>query len=142
MLTTLALQNNSNLSRYSVGFDDLITKLYKTVDSQVTTTHPPHNLVKESDTRFRIELALSGYSKDEINVSTEYNKLCVEAKKSEEDTTDEYVHRGIALRAFTKTFVLSDDVQISDVKLVDGLLVIHLNRVIPEHQQKKIYSIT
>lgn len=142
MLTTLALQNNPNLSRYCVGFDDLIAKLYKTVDSQITTTHPPHNLVKESDSRFRIELALSGYSKDEIKVSTEYNKLTIEAAKAEEETTDEYIHRGIALRAFTKSFVLNDDVEVSDVKLVNGLLVIHLNRVIPEHQQKKTYSIT
>lgn len=142
MLTTLALPNKSDLARYSVGLDDYVKRLNDVFESYTTTSHPPHNLVKESDTRFRIELALAGYSKDEISVSTEYNKLTIEAAKAEEETTDEYIHRGIALRAFTKSFVLNDDVEVSDVKLVNGLLVIHLNRVIPEHQQKKTYSIT
>lgn len=142
MLTTLAIPNVSTLSRYSVGIDDWLTRINTTLDSYGNSNHPPHNLVKENETNFRLELALSGYSRDEIKVSTEYNKLIVEATKKEETTSDEYLYRGIASRAFTKSFCLSDDVQVSDVRYVNGLLVIKLTRVVPEHQKKRTYLIT
>ena len=96
--------------------------------------------MKESSTRFRLEIALAGYQREDIEVSSEWNKLCVEAKKVE-DSTDEYIHHGLAKRAFTRTWTLSDDVVVGDVTFSDGLLTILLSRVIPEHQKKKVYSI-
>jgi molecular chaperone IbpA len=107
-----------------------------------TTNYPPYNLIKESETEFRLELALAGYKKEDIRVSTEWNKLSIEASKKEKtQDTGEYLHNGLAKRAFTRTWTLSDDVKVSDVKFEDGLLVIKLNRVIPEHQKRKVYEI-
>jgi molecular chaperone IbpA len=107
-----------------------------------TTNYPPYNLIKESETEFRLELALAGYKKEDIRVSTEWNKLSIEAAKKEKtQDTVEYLHNGLAKRAFTRTWTLSDDVKVSDVKFEDGLLVIKLNRVIPEHQKRKVYEI-
>ena len=104
------------------------------------TNYPPYNLVKESSVDFRLEIALAGYKREDIEVTTEWNKLFVEAKKSG-DSSDEYLHQGLAKRAFTRTWTLSDDVVVGDVSYVDGLLTVKLNRVIPEHQKKKVYEI-
>jgi molecular chaperone IbpA len=96
--------------------------------------------VKEDSITFRLEIALAGFRREDIEVTTEWNKLFVEAKKVE-DSGDEYLHQGLAKRAFTRTWTLSDDVEVKNVSFEDGLLTIKLNRVIPEHQKKKVYEI-
>lgn len=131
-----ALLNDA--TRFGIGMDEWIRR-FATVHEDVAN-YPPHNLVKESSTEFRLELALAGYTKDDITVSTEWNKLFVECKKAEEEET-EYLHRGIAKRAFTWSRTLSDDVEVSDVNFDNGMLIIKLKRVIPEHQKKKTYSL-
>jgi molecular chaperone IbpA len=107
---------------------------------ETPTNYPPYNLVKDNETEFRLELALAGYKKENIEVTTEYNKLTIEAKKIN-DAEYEYVHHGLAKRAFTRTWTLSDDVVVGDVAFVNGLLTIKLNRIIPDHQKKKVYEI-
>jgi molecular chaperone IbpA len=97
-------------------------------------------LVKENSVDFRLEVALAGYKREDIEVTTEWNKLFVEAKKID-DSTDEYLHKGLAKRAFIRSWTLSDDVVVGDVSFGDGLLTIKLNRVIPEHQKKKVYEL-
>jgi molecular chaperone IbpA len=129
----------NDIEKYSIGMDEWFNR-FDTVHES-TTNYPPYNLIKESETEFRLELALAGYKKEDIKVSTEWNKLSVEAKKSETSDVGEYLHNGLAKRAFTRTWTLSDDVEVSDVNLEDGLLVIKLNRVIPEHQKRKVYEI-
>jgi molecular chaperone IbpA len=104
------------------------------------TNYPPYNLVKESSVDFRLEIALAGYKKEDIEVTTEWNKLFVEAKKVGE-TDDEYLHQGLAKRAFIRTWTLSDDVEVCDTAFVDGLLTIKIKRVIPEHQKKRVYEL-
>jgi molecular chaperone IbpA len=96
--------------------------------------------VKESIVDFRLEIALAGYKRKDIEVTTEWNKLFVQAKKAD-DSEDQYLHQGLAKRAFTRTWTLSDDVEVKDVSFEDGLLTIKLNRVIPEHQKKKVYQL-
>lgn len=128
----------NDMDRYFIGGDEWLKRFGTLHES--TTNYPPYNLVKESSTSFRLEIALAGYRKENIEVSSEWNKLVVEAKKVD-DTTDQYVHHGLAKRAFTRTWTLSDDVVVGDVSFTDGLLVVHLNRVIPEHQKKKVYDI-
>ena len=119
----------NDIEKYSIGMDEWFNR-FDTVHES-TTNYPPYNLIKESETEFRLELALAGYKKEDIKVSTEWNKLSVEAKKSETSDVGEYLHNGLANRAFTRTWTLSDDVKVSDVKFGDGLLVIKLNMVIP-----------
>ena len=130
----------NDIEKYSIGMDEWFNR-FDTVHES-TTNYPPYNLIKESETEFRLELALAGYKKEDIRVSTEWNKLSIEAvKKEKTQDTGEYLHNGLAKRAFTRTWTLSDDVKVSDVKFEDGLLVIKLNRVIPEHQKRKVYEI-
>ena len=130
----------NDIEKYSIGMDEWFNR-FDTVHES-TTNYPPYNLIKESETEFRLELALAGYKKEDIRVSTEWNKLSIEAvKKEKTQDTVEYLHNGLAKRAFMRTWTLSDDVKVFDVKFEDGLLVIKLNRVIPEHQKRKVYEI-
>jgi molecular chaperone IbpA len=126
------------IQKNSIGLDEWFKRFDNAFESH--TNYPPYNLVKESDVDFRLEIALAGYKKEDIEVTTEWNKLFVEAKKTG-NSTDEYVHQGLAKRAFTRTWTLSDDVVVGDVSFEDGLLIIKLNRVIPDHQKRKVYEI-
>jgi molecular chaperone IbpA len=126
------------IQRNSIGMDEWFKRFDTAFETH--TNYPPYNLIKESNVDFRLEIALAGYKREDIEVTTEWNKLFVEAKKVGE-TEDEYLHQGLAKRAFTRTWTLSDDVVVGDVSYVDGLLIVKLNRVIPEHQKKKVYEI-
>jgi molecular chaperone IbpA len=126
------------IQKNSIGLDEWFKRFDTAFETH--TNYPPYNLVKESSVDFRLEIALAGYKREDIEVTTEWNKLFVEAKKTG-DTCDEYLHQGLAKRAFTRTWTLSDDVVVGDVSYVDGLLTVKLNRVIPEHQKKKVYEI-
>ena len=126
------------IQKNSIGMDEWFKRFDTAFETH--TNYPPYNLVKENNVNFRLEIALAGYKREDIEVTTEWNKLLVEAKKVD-DTDSEYLHKGLAKRAFSRTWSLSDDVVIGDVSYADGLLTIKLNRVIPEHQKKKTYEI-
>ncbi len=127
-----------DIQKNSIGMDEWFRRFDSAFETH--TNYPPYNLVKEDSITFRLEIALAGFKREDIEVTTEWNKLFVEAKKVK-DSDDEYLHQGLAKRAFTRTWTLSDDVEVRDVSFEDGLLTIKLNRVIPEHQKKKSYQI-
>jgi len=126
------------IQKNSIGMDEWFKRFDTAFETH--TNYPPYNLVKESSVDFRLEIALAGYKREDIEVTTEWNKLFVEAKKSG-DSSDEYLHKGLAKRAFTRTWTLSDDVVVGDVSFENGLLTVKLNRVIPEHQKRKVYEL-
>ena len=126
------------IRKNSIGLDEWFKRFDTAYETH--TNYPPYNLVKESSVDFRLEIALAGYKKEDIEVTTEWNKLFVEAKKVG-DSDDEYLHQGLAQRAFTRTWTLSDDVEVCDTAFIDGLLTIKIKRVIPEHQKKKVYEL-
>lgn len=128
--------------RYSVGFDDLFYRLHSYGMGTPQSAYPPYNLVKESNVKWRIEMALAGWSKDEIEVSTESNVLLVRSKSDKSKTEEEYMHRGVATRTFARGFNLSDDVEVSNVEYKDGMLTVTLQKIIPDHQKLKLYDIT
>lgn len=128
----------NDVDKYSIGMDEWMHRF--TTKHESNANYPPYNLVKETSIDFKLEIALAGYRREDIEVYSEWNKLFVDVKKSGDDDL-EYVHRGLARRAFLRSWTLSDDVVINGVDFVDGLLTIKLKRVIPEHQKKKVYSI-
>jgi len=128
--------------RYSVGFDDLFNRFHAYGAGSPSGQYPPYNIVKESAEKWRIELALAGWTKDQIEVSTEQNVLIVKSKEQDQSTQEEeYVHRGVAGRTFVRGFNLSDDVEIGKIEFVNGMLTIDLQKVIPEHQKRQVYDI-
>jgi molecular chaperone IbpA len=126
------------IQKNSIGMDEWFKRFDAAFETH--TNYPPYNLVKESSVDFRLEIALAGYKREDIRVSTEWNKLSVESGKVCK-SDDEYLHQGLAKRAFKRTWTLSDDVEVKDVSYVNGLLTVKLNRVIPEHQKKKVYEL-
>ena len=127
--------------KYSVGFDDLFYRLHSYGTGSVNEAYPPYNIVKESEVKWRIEMALAGWDKDEFEVTTESNVLLIRSKAAKVKGEEEYMHRGVATRTFARGFNLSDDVEVGDVKYKDGMLTVVLNKIIPDHQKLKVYEI-
>lgn len=140
----LTKYNTSNISklineldRISIGLEPWFTSL----DSVYTTSnYPPYNVVDMGDGRKKLEVAVAGLSRNDIEVYTEKNLLTVEAHNSNK-TEDKYHYNGIAKRSFKRSCILSDDVRVDDVRLIDGLLTVELSTIIPEHQKRKTYNI-
>jgi len=125
------------INKHSIGMDEYFTRLFN--QHETTTNYPPYNLVQVSNVESRLELALAGFKKEEVNVYTEYGKLFVDGKKEDKESETNYVHRGVAQRSFTRSWTLSDETEVRSVEFEDGLLVITLGKVVPEHHQRKDY---
>ena len=124
------------INRNSIGMDEYFDRLFNVHES--STNYPPYNLIQVSNVESRLELALAGFKKEEVNVYTEYGKLFVEGQKESREDTN-YVHRGMAQRSFTRSWTLSDDTEIRSVTFEDGLLSVQLGKVVPEHHARKDY---
>ncbi len=126
------------MARQFVGFDTLFDELNR-VSERKESNYPAYNIAKDDDEHYRIEVALAGFSADEISIQTEKGVLTIEAAKSED--TGNYIHQGIAKRAFSKMFRLAEYMKVEDAQFVDGILTIFLQREIPEADKPKQISI-
>ena len=124
----------------SFGLEDMFRRLDVLQDS-TATNYPPYNIVKLNDTTQQLEIALAGFSKDEIEVAVERNVLTVSTKKEKEDGR-EYTHKGLARRTFARNWQLSDDAVVENVTFVDGLLTLDVRKEVPEAQQRKLLPIS
>ncbi len=104
--------------------------------------YPPHNILKHNDNKFVLEIAVAGFSQEELEVLLDKNTLIVTGeKKSTGNTSISYLHKGIGNRSFKKSFVLERYLVVDDVNLSDGILKIVLERVVPEEEQPRILEI-
>ncbi|NTF18184.1 Hsp20 family protein [Agrobacterium rubi] len=124
-----------------IGFDRILKLATDTIESQKASTYPPYNIVELSKTQFQVVIALAGFTPEEVEITTEEGVLTIKAEKKAEDEAVKYLHRGIAVRSFTRTFGLADLLEVRGAKFQNGLLVIDLERVVPEAQQKKVIPI-
>ena len=125
------------INKYSIGMEDYFDRLGTLHETQ--TNYPPYNLIQVSSTESRLELALAGFKKKEVNVYTQDGKLFVEGQKEDRESGTEYIHRGVAQRSFTRAWSLSDETEVRSVEFEDGLLSIVLGKIVPEHHQRKDY---
>ena len=123
------------ITKNSIGLDDYFNRFF----NETVTNYPPYNLIQVNNSESRLEIALAGFKKEEVNVYTEYGKLFVEGKKKDKETESEYFHQGLAQRSFKRAWTLSDDFEVRDVSLEDGLLTVKLGKVVPEHHARKDY---
>ena len=126
-----------DFDKFFVGFDDQFNRLAKIHDDVTKNipNYPPYNIRKTGDNTYVIEIAVAGFGKQEIDITFEDNKLIVAG--STKDDGDNFLFRGIANRAFTRTFALDDQIEIQDAALINGMLKIALERIIPEHKKPK-----
>jgi molecular chaperone IbpA len=125
------------ITRNSIGMDEYFDRLFNL--HETTSNYPPYNLVQISNVESRLELALAGFKNDEVHVYTEYGKLYVEGQKEDKESNANYVHKGLAQRSFKRAWTMADDTEVKEVKFEDGLLVIELRKIIPEHHARKDY---
>ena len=138
----------NQLRPITIGFDNIFDHFENMFDGDVMTipqvNYPPYNIVRTGDNTYDIELALAGFSKDDIDVEYENNVLTVKSiKKAEEkdEQSNGVIHRGISKRMFTKSFTVADDVEVKGAELKDGLLRVSLERIIPESKKPRTIEI-
>ena len=124
------------INRNSIGLDDYLNRFW---DDTTSSNYPPYNLVQVSNVESRLEIALAGFKKDEVKVYTEFGKLSVEGQKEESKNDGEFVHKGLAQRSFTRHWTLADDTEVRSVSFEDGLLVVELGKIVPDHHARKDY---
>ena len=124
------------ISKNSIGMDDYLNRFW---DLDTSSNYPPYNIVQVNNVESRLEIALAGFKKNEVRVYTEFGKLYVEGKKEESKDVGEFVHKGLAQRSFTRVWSLTDDTEIRDVLFNDGLLVVELGKIVPDHHAGKDY---
>jgi len=120
--------------RSTVGFDRLFDMLENSSLGQGQENYPPFDLIKKGENDYCIELAVAGFTPDEIDITAQQNVLLVSGRKAEEsgEKGSDYIYRGIANRSFERRFALADHIQVRGADLKDGLLSIELKREIPE----------
>jgi molecular chaperone IbpA len=127
--------------KFFVGFEDQLRRMHSQ-HADVTTTsnnYPPYNIKKVSDTEYAIELAVAGFSQDDIDIEVIAGKLVIKGDSvaEDKDTPDDFLFHGIASRAFTRSFVLNDGVVVQDAQLLNGMLIISLEKLVPEEEKPK-----
>lgn len=130
------------LYRSTVGFDRLFQLLDSAggVESEAST-YPPYNIERKSETEYRISMAVAGFAKDEIDIQVKEQSLTIKGEKKSDDKDRQFLHRGIATRAFERRFQLADHVEVTGADLQDGLLHVDLVRNVPERLKPRSVQI-
>ena len=127
-----------DFDKFFVGFDDQLNRMQKLHDdiTKNIPNYPPYNIRKVDDTHYTIEMAVAGFGQTDLDIEIDGGKLVVKGNVSQE-TEDDFLFKGIANRAFTRTFALNDQVEVKDAELFNGMLKIALERLIAETQKPK-----
>ena len=126
------------MTRQFVGFDSLFEELNE-MAARKESNYPAYNIAKDDEENYRIEVALAGFSANEIAIEIEKGVLKIEANKSEQRAN--YIHQGIAQRGFSKLFRLAEHIKIDEARFVDGILTVALRREIPEAERPQKITI-
>ena len=148
MVTSKALSifdNLNQLTPYAVGFDRVFDQLNTYARNNATSTgFPPYNIRKGGDYTYAIEMALAGFSKDDIEIEVAEGLLTVRSVKEDSETNEEYdskIYRGISYRKFNRKFTLADDIVVKDASLENGMLEITLERIVPDAKKPRKITI-
>ena len=132
-----------DLDKFFVGFEDQVNKMQQ-LHNDLTKNipnYPPYNIKKVGDDKYVIEMAVAGFSKTDIEITLDGGKLIINGKTKDADDSDNagayYFYKGIAERAFSRTFTLADSVEIKNAEMVNGILKVWLENFIPEHKKPK-----
>ena len=147
-MTSKDLSIFNSLKPFSIGFDDMFDQFESMLGNghlTMQSNYPPYNIRKTGKDNYAIEVALAGFTREDVEVEFEDNLLTVKTKqvnKLEDNSSDgEIIHKGISQRQFARSFTIADDVKVSEAQLKDGLLTVSCERIIPEHKKKKLIEI-
>ena len=122
-----------------VGFDDQFNKMAKIHDdlTKAIPNYPPYNIKKTGDNTYVIELAVAGFARQDVEIELADGKMIIKGNVNSSEPEDTFLFKGIANRAFTRTFALDDHIEVQDAAMLNGMLKIFLERIIPEHKKPK-----
>ena len=147
-MTSKDLSIFNSLRPFSIGFDDMFDQFENMLGNgglSMQSNYPPYNIRRTGQDKYSIEVALAGFSKNDVEVEFEDNLLTVRTKqvdKSENKNDDgEIIHKGISQRQFARSFTIADDVEVKGAELKDGLLKISMERIIPEGKKPRSIKI-
>ena len=140
-MTRLSIWND--LRPFSVGFDDLFDHFNNTLEYTVKqpTSYPPYNINKVDDLNYQIEMALAGFSKKDIEIKSALSQLTIKSVENDDKEEKETLHRGISKRKFSRTFTLAEDIKVNGAKLKDGMLLVDLEKIVPEEKKPRTIDI-
>jgi len=143
---TNALSIFNQLRPVTIGFDDIFDDFGRMFDENILRgsykqSYPPYDIVKVTDNKYDIQIALAGYSKKDIEVKVVENTLLVKSIRENSEEDKEVIHQGISKRYFERHFTIADDVEVNGAELKDGLLTVSLERIVPEHKKPKTIAI-
>ena len=143
---TRSLSAWNSLRPFSVGFDSIFDEFDRVLESteRHNSNYPPYNIHKINENEFKIEVALAGYSKDDIELELKDSTLTVRNKQKEKivnENTNGMIHKGISTRQFERAFTISEDIKVINAELKNGLLNIDLERIIPDEKKARLISI-
>ena len=138
-MTTLSIWND--LRPFSVGFDDLFDHFNNQLEIKQTPSYPPYNINRIDDLNYQIEMALAGFSKNDIDIKYADNQLTIKSVDSDDKVEKETLHRGISKRKFSRTFTLAEDMKVNGAELKDGMLLIELEKIVPEEKKPRTIDI-
>ena len=136
----------NSLRPFSVGFDSIFDEFDRVLESteRHNSNYPPYNIHKINENEFKIEVALAGYSKEDIELELKDSTLTVRNKQKEKivnENTNGMIHKGISTRQFERAFTISEDIKVKNAELKNGLLNIDLERIIPDEKNARLISI-
>tara|TARA_B100001123_G_scaffold74424_1_gene83815 strand:- start:175 stop:612 length:438 start_codon:yes stop_codon:yes gene_type:complete len=136
----------NSLRPFSVGFDSIFDEFDRMLDSSERSgsNYPPYNIHKSDEKNYKIEVALAGYSKEDIELELKENTLTVRNKTKEKVINHQgngVLHKGISTRQFERSFTISEDIKVKNAELKNGLLNIDLERIIPEEKKSRLIEI-
>lgn len=128
-----------DLDKFFVGFDDQFNRMQKLHDDLTKNipNYPPYNIRKTGDNTYTIEMAVAGFGQSEIDIEIDGGKLIVRGNVNTENEANDYIFKGIAARAFTRSFAIDDQIEVKDAELFNGMLKIALERLVPEEKKPK-----
>ena len=138
----------NSLRPYSIGFDSIFDEFDRMLESvdrgHINTNYPPYNIKKIDENNYFIEVALAGFSKEDIDVELKDNTLTVRNKVKEKVIDGEsngVIHKGISTRQFERAFTIAEDIKVKNAELKNGLLLINLETIIPEEQKPRLIKV-
>ena len=139
----------NQLRPITVGFDNVFDHFERMFNDDFfnvpTVNYPPYNIVKTGVNTYNVEEALAGFSRDDVSVEFAEGILTIKSKdktvSDKQDADGDIIHKGISKRYFSKSFTVSDDVEIKGAELKDGLLTVSLERIVPESKKARVIEI-
>ena len=140
-MTQLTRFDTQALNRALVGFDRIFDDMERRFANQISSNYPPFNIAKVGENLYDIVIAVTGFEKDEIAVTVEANELTVKGERKNDSPEPEYLHRGLALRDFERTFTLAEHMKVRKAEIKNGILLIQVEREIPEEMKPRVIDI-